>query len=349
MRCLSLSSLSIAIALAFGLGACASANDPSGLAASEDDLLAVNKKAVWHLDIENPVNLNADADIFDIDLFDNLPAKTTYIKTLKAKGKKVICYFSAGSSESNRQDHASLPASGIGRKMVGWDERWLDHRNAGVRAVMAKRIQLAKQSGCDGVDPDNVDGFTHNTGFSLSAQDQLDYNRFLARTAHSMGLAIGLKNDLEQLPQLLASFDFAVNESCYDNNECDALLPFIRAGKSVLHIEYGDIDTNRSHCAESNRKGLYSILSTENRMDGRFERCSTLSSGNGGVVDEASGGSGGPAAPSGAGCYSTTLKKPMPEKACVQARSNSLWYRCEASSWVETTASDAGCSSKSPL
>ena len=42
---------------------------------------------------------------------------------------------------------------------------------------------IAVQKGCDGVDPDNVDGYTNKTGFPLTAKDQLAYNKFLAQEA----------------------------------------------------------------------------------------------------------------------------------------------------------------------
>lgn len=42
---------------------------------------------------------------------------------------------------------------------------------------MQARLDLAVQKGCDGVEPDNVDGYQNNSGFPLTAQDQLAYNR----------------------------------------------------------------------------------------------------------------------------------------------------------------------------
>lgn len=52
------------------------------------------------------------------------------------------------------------------------------------------RLDVAVYKGCDGVEPDNVDGYTNNTGFILTAEDQLMYNRFLADEAHERGLLI---------------------------------------------------------------------------------------------------------------------------------------------------------------
>ena len=44
---------------------------------------------------------------------------------------------------------------------------------------------------------------------------------------------------------LAADFDFAINEQCFTYDECAALAPFTRAGKSVLQIEYGAVATLR--------------------------------------------------------------------------------------------------------
>ncbi len=48
----------------------------------------------------------------------------------------------------------------------------------------------------------------------------------------SLGLAVGLKNDLDQLVDLVGDFDFAVNEQCYRFNECNKYTPFEAGGCS---------------------------------------------------------------------------------------------------------------------
>ena len=52
----------------------------------------------------------------------------------------------------------------------------------------------------------------------------------------SLNLSIGLKNDVDQVADRLAHFDFAISESCFVYNECDTLLPFIR-GKNFEKID----------------------------------------------------------------------------------------------------------------
>ena len=83
------------------------------------------------------------------------------------------------------------------------------------------------RQGFDGVELDEIDGWQQDTGFRLTAGDQLRYNRFLAREVRSRGMAAGLKNDLDQVRALLPSFDFAVNEQCVQYVECGRLLPFV--------------------------------------------------------------------------------------------------------------------------
>ena len=99
-------------------------------------------------------------------------------------------------------------------------------------------MDLCKSKGFDGLEPDNIDGYSNNSGFPLTAQDQLNYNKWLAAAAHARGLSIGLKNDLEQIPQLVTSFDWALNEQCFEYNECSLLAPFTQAGKAVFEVEY---------------------------------------------------------------------------------------------------------------
>ncbi len=75
---------------------------------------------------------------------------------------------------------------------------------------MKQRIDRAVAKGFDGVEPDNVDGYVNDTGFPLTAQDQLAFNGFLAREAHARNLAIGLKNDVNQLAVLEPLFDLSL-------------------------------------------------------------------------------------------------------------------------------------------
>lgn len=58
----------------------------------------------------------------------------------------------------------------------------------------------------------------NTNGFGNTEADQLQYNLFLATTAHANGLAVGLKNAGDLLTahktEIVAAFDFAVVEQC---------------------------------------------------------------------------------------------------------------------------------------
>ena len=204
----------------------------------------------WQWQLTQTIDTSLNVVMYDIDLFD-VPQQT--IDSLHADGRIVICYFSAGSREDWRSDQGDFPQAAIGSRLDNWQgENWIDIRDATVREIMKARMDLAVQKNCDGVEPDNVDGYSNNSGFNLSYDDQLDYNRFLASEAHARGLSVGLKNDLDQVTDLLSDFDWALNEECYQFNECDMLLPFIQAGKAVFHVEYGDAQLAQDICAQVN-------------------------------------------------------------------------------------------------
>jgi len=225
----------------------------------------------WELQLQGTINTSYDARLYDIDLFDT-PQET--IDALHAQGRKVICYFSAGSYEEWRDDAADFPPSALGNTLDGWPgEWWLDVRDPQLQPIMSARLDLAQSRGCDGVDPDNVDGYTNDTGFPLTAEDQLAYNLFLATAAHARGLAIGLKNDLDQIETLVGNFDFALNEQCHQYNECDMLSPFVQAGKPVFNVEYAsrydDPAVMDALCLDSQSLGIQT-LHLPLMLDGSF-------------------------------------------------------------------------------
>lgn len=217
----------------------------------------------WQWQLKGTVNTSYAVAVYDIDLFDT-PVAT--IQALQASGKKVVCYFSAGSSEDWRSDFSSFQPSDKGNALSGWaGERWLDTRSANVRRIMQARLDLAVSKGCNGVEPDNVDGYANNSGFPLTAATQLDYNRFLASEAHNRGLSIALKSDTGQLSNLVGDFDFAVNEQCHQNAECDGYQVFIADGKPVFNAEYAasyssDPAARATLCADANGRKFHTLV-----------------------------------------------------------------------------------------
>lgn len=239
--------------------------DPEGGAAPGEDGGVVGSRwqprpgTSWQWQLQGTLDLTVDAEVFDIDLFDTSAAT---IARLQEQGRRVICYFSAGSYEPWRPDASRFPSEVLGAKMSGWEEWWLDVRRIDLLApIMRARLDLARDKGCDAVEPDNIDAYANASGFPLTAADQIAYNRFLAVEAHQRGLAIGLKNAVELVPNLVVDFDFAVNEECHRWRECHRLLPFVEAGKAVFgaeYVEYGA--TVGSICPLSNDLGLDVII-----------------------------------------------------------------------------------------
>ena len=157
----------------------------------------------WQWQLSETVDQSFQVAVYDIDLFES---DASLVNDLHAAGRKVICYISAGSWEEWRPDADQFPASVLGNDYEGWPgEKWLDIRQIDLLApVMRARLDLCKTKGFDGIEPDNIDNYTNDTGFPLTYQDQLAYNIWLANEAHARGLSIGLKNDDEQVADLLA-------------------------------------------------------------------------------------------------------------------------------------------------
>jgi hypothetical protein len=243
-------------------GDMAQASAPGDMARAASGYWQPHPGTSWQLQLSGTVDTSVDVQVYDIDLFDNSAA---IIAALKAQGRKVVCYFSAGSFENWRPDVSSFPAAVIGNGLQGWPgENWLDTRAQAVRDIMAKRMDLAVQKGCDAVDPDNVDGYTNNPGFPLTYQTQLDYNRFLAGAAHARNLAVALKNDIDQIVDLLSDFDFQVNEQCFQYSECDKVQPFIAANKPVFEVEYGAASLSTTVCPKANAINFDSLIKNLN-------------------------------------------------------------------------------------
>lgn len=69
--------------------------------------------------------------------------------------------------------------------------------------------------------------------------------KFLAKEASAQKLAIGLKNALDLIPDVIDVVQFAVNEQCHEYDECDRYTPFADADKAVFAIEYGSTDCSQ--------------------------------------------------------------------------------------------------------
>ncbi|GAB3157958.1 endo alpha-1,4 polygalactosaminidase [Micromonospora sonneratiae] len=190
----------------------------------------------WQWQLSGTLDPEAEARVFVLDPFTN-PAEDT--RRLAARDRRLICYVEVGTYLPARPDAARFPVGALGTAADTSGSRWLDIRQWSVlEPIVADRFRLCRGKGFHAVMPAGMDGYANSTGFPLTFDDQLVFNRRVASLARSLGLSPGLTNDLDQVVALAPEFDFAVNEECFQRGECARLLPFIQAGKAVFHVEY---------------------------------------------------------------------------------------------------------------
>ncbi len=226
----------------------------------------------WQL-AGDEIDTSFSVDVYDLDAFDT---GAEIVASLHLEGRRAVCYIDVGSWEDWRPDAAAFPRGVIGKDYEGWEgEKWLDIRRIDLlEGILRARMDLCKAKGFDGIEPDNLDGYQNETGFPLTAADQLRFNRWLAGEAHARGLAIALKNDPDQIPDLAADFDFALAEDCFDQGRCEMLLPFLQLGKPVLDAEYTDTGiTLDDFCPKAHALGIQAILKHRN-LDAWRQACS---------------------------------------------------------------------------
>jgi hypothetical protein len=229
-------------------------------------------KTSWQIQFTGKINTAINAEMLDLDLFDT---PTATIFALHKNGKKIICYLNAGSYEDWRPDKNKFPQSILGKNYAGWPgEKWLDIRQINKLApIMRARLDMCKQKGFDGVDPDNINGYANKTGFNLTYEDQLKYNIWLANEAHKRGLSIGLKNDIEQKKDLIQYYDWATIESCFSQGWCDDAKDFVKAGKPVFQIEYYEAKINFKKACEYASQANYNLILKKNNLNAWNKLC----------------------------------------------------------------------------
>jgi hypothetical protein len=194
-------------------------------------------------------------DFHIVDLFDVSDAD---LAKLRSQGTKPIAYFSS-QYEAWRRDAASFLPQDLGLPLDNWPrERWVNTKSETVRQIMLRRMDLAQQRGFYGVDVDNVDFYTHTNGFRATADDSIDYIRFLARSAHARGLKFGLKNATDLIYEVKSDVDFYVNEEAHQYDEIGI---YVGLGKPVVNLEYRPLSRGTP--------GIYTIYKEGAVMDGR--------------------------------------------------------------------------------
>jgi len=226
----------------------------------------------WNYVLGHDVDLSVEkAQVIDMDVRKSV----SKIEALHKAGKKVICYFSGGTLEDFREDYKDFKAvKGLVKNAYeDWpDEYWLDFRVEGIKPLIKKRMQQAVSKKCDGIEVDNLDGYqmdeVQRWSKPLTKSDTVKYAKWLANTAHDLGISIGLKNVPAILDYVADYYDFAINESCVRyKNECAMYKNFIRSGKAVFGITYGSFSGQlNSLCRELNGVGISMIVKSSQSL-----------------------------------------------------------------------------------
>ncbi|MGC1381980.1 MAG: endo alpha-1,4 polygalactosaminidase [Candidatus Baltobacteraceae bacterium] len=215
----------------------------------------------YQIQYDGKLDLSVAADVYDLDMFDT---PKSVVATLHAMGRRVVCYVDVGTWENWRPDAGKFPKSVLGKPDGHWrGERWLDVRQTAIlEPIMAHRLELCKEKGFDGVDPDNLDGYQNKTGFPLTYQEQLTYDSWVAQAAHDRGLTADQKGDNGQVKDLVKVYDFAVVEQCYAQGWCQQFDLYTNTNRLVVDVEYYH-DQQRflnGNCAEAAKNHDTAIL-----------------------------------------------------------------------------------------
>ncbi len=219
-------------------------------------------------------------DMYDIDLTDAIPSNMTQqvtwangytttvtwpkgsnagiIASLKASGKKVVCYMDTGAFEDYEPDASLFPGkwgTNNNIRTVGYNgppeyqnidvlggdsedssggtfngEYWLDIREASWKyfaPIMWARLDLAKSIGCDGVEGDQNNSYGNDTTFGVNEQISLRWYREFFYQTHQRGMAAIAKNGVEIAEEMLvdpSNVSYCKNGSCqadgFLNEEC---------------------------------------------------------------------------------------------------------------------------------
>jgi uncharacterized repeat protein (TIGR01451 family) len=237
----------------------------------------------WQIGASGDSNVTVPAGVTLLDL-DGFNISASKISSLKAQGIYTVCYIDAGSYEDGRPDSSLYPAYLKIYKDVQWNEWFLDVQDvfrpiqpagtqlvnnqwvdasgkpltssptAGALALLLKaRWQMCADKGFDALEPDNLQN-DENAGGKVTLQQQLDFNGWVADTAHDVGLAAFQKNGPDKIllkdktgKMMVEKFDGILNEECQQFGECGPLAEYVKRGKLALNTEYaGTLDCTLS-------------------------------------------------------------------------------------------------------
>ena len=239
-----------------------------------------SENLTWQWQLQDEIDTTLPVQVYNIDI--EVPQDK--IDELKARGIKLICYFSAGTVESFRSDSRLFPNDIIGEQYEDLvDERWVDYADIDALApIMRARIEKCRSKGFDAIEIDNVDAHNYEsrdeqgevvnigTNFNMTLDESIAYVRWLTVEAHSRGLGIGLKNAEEMVPDVVDEVDWMLVEDCYFDSWCLAATDFIAADKPVFMAEYDDLVPDFAPACELAKSLGYSAIWRDSSLSTRL-------------------------------------------------------------------------------
>lgn len=138
---------------------------------------------------QGTINPSLNVQVRNVDLKDR---SQSMINRMKVNGQKIICYFSAGSSENWRSDFWKFPVSVKGNNLDGWaGEKWLDVRQLNIlMPIKEARMDVAVSKGCDAVDPDNMDVYANSSGFPIMHSNAFEFRSLFYHALEMQPIAV---------------------------------------------------------------------------------------------------------------------------------------------------------------
>jgi uncharacterized protein (TIGR01370 family) len=247
---------------------------------TRNELFDVGDSFEWRLDnIDSSAIL--DAKVVDVDAFST--SKRT-VTSLHIDGKVVIAYLSVGTMDIQREDASDFPPEILGKPYPDFpDERFIDIRQIDkIKPIITKRLDLIKEKGFDGIEPDNIDLYAWDedgknaTGFSIEQAENEKYIDFIIDEARKRGLSVGQKNATDLSEKYVNKFDWVLVESAFKLKFEDDVKIYPQKGKPVFAVEYTDITTEeeflRDFCPKA-KELKYTAILKDRDLTGFIRRC----------------------------------------------------------------------------
>jgi hypothetical protein len=253
---------------------------------------------------------SSTANVMDSDEFEDAAklganhdptSATVIVHDMHVANKFAICYVEAGAYQKGFPDDGNFAVTDYGAtgsypnqhfnrryQMDGYpDEYYLNIAGfagytpgatltgtaANIATALGQRIAGCHAEGMDGVEPDDLDGYTNDSasgamggGWRLTQAEAAGFEQWLAYTAHGDSMAIFQKNDGANTAADYRTFDGMIIEECnaYDDPcgaDGDNVQDYVNAGKPVLNAEYTqDGETTAQFCSADNALGINGSL-----------------------------------------------------------------------------------------